>query len=264
MAELVSMPAYSHGGALKKPIWIVIHSMETDLTDGIAEALSGPNWFGGAKAGTSPHQSFDSLGPGVRNLPNTVVAYHAGPTGNTYGIGKEHAGRASFTRAQWTSDKGMAMLRASAAETAKDCLAENIPPRWLSVVQVARKEPGLCTHNDLRLAFPKDTTHSDVGPNFPFDIYLQLVQDEIARLTGGATAPSDVQEDDDMKHLILIGIKSPTAEWSGWWVANLADHTCYRIGAAEQLVMIRQQGITEHADQPPVMLDRFRIIDGAI
>jgi len=185
---LVSMPAKAHGGRLNTILWIVIHSMETDITDGIAEALSGPSWFGGTAAGTSPHQCFDSFGPGVRNLPDTVVAYHAGPTGNTYGLAKEHAGRASFTRAQWTTPKGLAMLRASAAQTAIDCLAHDVPPRWLSLVQVAaRKEKGLVTHNDLRLAFPKDTTHSDVGPNWPFDLYEQFVQAEIARLTGTPT-----------------------------------------------------------------------------
>jgi N-acetyl-anhydromuramyl-L-alanine amidase AmpD len=181
-------PAAATGGAFTpgNPAFVVIHCTESDNNPGTAESLAGPNWFGGPKAGTSAHRIFDR-DSGVEMVRRTTVAYHAGPRGNTHGLSYELCGRASWTAAQWRAPEQLAMLRGAAPHIADDlraiAAARSVDPlaaaRWLSVVQVAQRAPGLCTHNDVRLAFPGTTTHSDPGPNFPYAELLGYVRDQL-------------------------------------------------------------------------------------
>lgn len=191
--DLPWMPAASHGGqfASPPPRQIVIHSCECPMTPGIAKSLAGPNWFGGSAAGTSPHGMFDPNG-GVEEVHTDTIAWHCG-NGNSTSVGYEHAGYAAFTRAEWTTDAGITMLKASAKSTAKAAKALGIPARWLSVAQVADNEQGFCTHNDMRLA-RGGTTHTDPGPNFPYDLYMQYVVAEM----GGTTPPTESGDEFDM------------------------------------------------------------------
>jgi len=126
---------------------------------------------------------FDQTG-GVEEVHTDTIAWHCG-NGNNTSVGYEHAGYAAFTRAEWTTDAGLAMLHASAKTTAKVAKALGIPGRWLSVAEVADNVQGFCTHNDMRLA-RGGTTHTDPGPNFPYDLYMQYVT---AAMTGGSTTP---------------------------------------------------------------------------
>lgn len=158
------------------PRQVVVHSTETDLQPGIALSLA-RTWFGTNAAGTSAHDMFDPSS-GVEMVHTDNIAWHCG-NGNDTSIGIEHAGRASFTKEQWTSSQALAMLRQSAKLTAKICAAYNIPARWLSIAQLAANEPGLCSHNDERLA-RGGTTHTDPGPNFPYAQYLSYVQQYLA------------------------------------------------------------------------------------
>lgn len=177
------MPAAAYGGAFRagQPTLIVIHSAESEITAGIAESLAGPGWFGGPKAGTSAHSIFDA-DSGVEMVRASTIAYHCGAKGNVVGIGVEHAGRARFTRAQWLTPAGERMLRASAKWTAAKAKALGIPPRWLTLTQLARGERGFCTHNDVRLALG-GTTHSDPGAGFPYDLYMQWVLEAMGTAT---------------------------------------------------------------------------------
>jgi hypothetical protein len=51
-----------------------------------------------------------------------------------------------------------------------------IPCRWLTDDQVKIREKGLTTHTQLRRVFG-GTTHTDPGPNFPYDFVLSAVRD---------------------------------------------------------------------------------------
>lgn len=147
------MPAYSHGGAFTAgfPTVVVVHCTESDNTPAMAEALAGPGWFGGAKAGTSAHKvvDVDSICEGVHR---TTVAWHAGPGGNVRGIAYEFCGRASWTAAQWRAPAQLQMLRNAAPHIADDLRAIGAPARWLSLAQLAAHAKGMCSHNDVRLA----------------------------------------------------------------------------------------------------------------
>ena len=106
--------------------------------------------------------------------PN-IIGYHVGPGGNGFTRGSEHCGRVSLTRAQWLSVDGQEMLDRSARYNAAAAHRDGVLPRWLSLTQLRAKQPGFCTHNDIRLVFG-GTTHSDPGPNFPYDWYMARVQ----------------------------------------------------------------------------------------
>lgn len=179
------MPAYSHGGAFVagQPTVVVIHSTESENNPGTAEALAGPNWFGGSKAGTSSHKvvDVDSICEGVKR---NIVAYHAGPGGNVRGIAYEMCGRAGWTAAQWRAPAQLQMLRNAAPHIADDLRSMGAAARWLSLAQLGAREKGLCTHNDIRLVFG-GTTHSDPGPNFPYAELLQYVNEALG--VGGPT-----------------------------------------------------------------------------
>lgn len=168
------MPARAHGGSFTLPCHIrVIHSTEGPMSRGNARGLAGPNWFGGP-AGTSAHDIFDP-GEGVVMVPAGTIAYHVGPAGNGRTRGSEHCGKVANTRDQWLSADGLEMLTRSARYNAAAAKRDGVLPRWLTLTQLRNREPGFCTHNDVRLALG-GTTHSDPGPNFPYDVYMQLVQ----------------------------------------------------------------------------------------
>lgn len=186
--NLVWTPAYSHGGPFTAgyPLGVVIHSTESENLPGSAEAIAGPGWFGGPSAGTSAHKVVDqnSICEGVHR---DTVAWHVGPNGNGRYIGYEFCGRASWTAAQWNAPEQLAMIRNAAPFIAADLKAIGAPARWLSLTQVAAKEKGLLTHNDVRLALG-GTTHSDPGPNFPYAFLLSEVNKYM-----GTTTPTPVK-----------------------------------------------------------------------
>ena len=174
-AALRWMPADSYGGKLTATV-VVIHCTESDNLAGTAESLAGPNWFGkGGPATTSAHKMFDR-DSGVEMVRRTVVAYHAGPKGNTIGISYELCGRAGWTKAKWREAPQLDMLRRAAPHIADDLRAIGAPARWLTLTQLAAGQRGLCTHNDVRLALG-GTTHSDPGPNFPYAELLTYVRE---------------------------------------------------------------------------------------
>lgn len=173
--DISFLQAFSFGPEFSLPAHIrVIHSTEGPMSRGNARALAGPNWFGGPKAGTSAHDIFDPS-EGVKMVPDNRVAWHVGPGGNSFTRGSEHCAYTRYTREEWLSEAGQAMLDLSARYNAAAAKRDGVQPRWLSLTQLAHKESGFCTHNDIRLVFG-GTTHSDPGPNFPYDWYMDRVR----------------------------------------------------------------------------------------
>lgn len=166
------MPAKFQGRHRGLPTVVVIHSMEAPEKGATAENVA--RYFQTIDRTASVHYNVDSDSV-VQSVPDTIEAYGAGGA-NTFGLHFEHAGYARQTRAEWTDEYGQRMLLISAALVARKCSEHGIAVRFLSAGDLARGErSGITTHAEVTKAFRK-STHTDPGPGFPMDDYLNLVR----------------------------------------------------------------------------------------
>lgn len=166
--------------------WVVLHTMETAEGNSIAESIGG-NWFTNPAAQASAHYCVDNDSI-VQGVNEGDYAWASGPTGNYLGIQIEMAGRASQSRAEWLDNYSRAMLERVAALVADICTRRGIPVRVLADEQVAAGEPGITTHAALARVF-RETNHTDPGPNFPWDYFMERVQAHVAG-GGSVEAPA--------------------------------------------------------------------------
>lgn len=156
-------------------LWAVLHTSEGGESDTAAENLAvflskpgdRPNGRGGMY-GSSYHAIFDTdrILPAV---PYDVVSYSAGGA-NAQGIHACFPGKANQTREQWLDPVSRAMIRQCAAWLVDISAEFDIPVHYkMTSGQMRNGESGLGDHYTVTAAFGK-TTHTDVGPNFPWDI----------------------------------------------------------------------------------------------
>jgi N-acetyl-anhydromuramyl-L-alanine amidase AmpD len=161
------------------PLWIVIHC--TEGHEGAGKAFDcahelaniAPRDKGGNPRST--HLVIDSADC-IQCVPFEREAYHCGTTGNIYGEGIELCGMAEQTRAEWLDAQSLPML-AIAAHVIKwrsDVL--RLPLVHVTAEGLRAKQPGITTHADITAAFPRDTTHTDPGPNFPLAELLEAAR----------------------------------------------------------------------------------------
>jgi hypothetical protein len=181
---------------------IVMHSMESPDRPDTAEGVAA--WFGGLR-GTAPQASahatvdLDSLVLCVK--PGDVAWGAQGANACSYHV--EQAGFAAFTREQWLSLEGSAMLTLASSHVYLACSHFGLPVVALTLEEVAalirdsmirqRKlsgvvsghPGGICQHHDVTrvwqefarygLPDPRKTvspfwpTHTDCGENYPID-----------------------------------------------------------------------------------------------
>lgn len=150
---------------------IVVHDIECPETTHAAEAVAA--WFAGRDAPrASAHYCVD-LDSIVQCVRDQDVAWHA-PGVNSISIGIEHAGYARQTRPEWLDAFSLGMLLRSAELSAGLCIRYNIPIRRVDSDGLLNRARGLCGHIDVTKAFGR-STHWDPGPNFPWELYLQMV-----------------------------------------------------------------------------------------
>lgn len=161
----------SRNGATVKAV--VIHT--TESSDGSDEGVA--NYFANPKAEVSSHYIVDSepLASGfttvTRIVPEDEKAWTS-KSANPTTINYELVGYAKRSRAEWL--KRMPQLRTTAALVADDVLEYGIPVR--------RSYPGILGHGDLgKYGFAND--HTDPGPNFPWEVFLKLVDEYVADAT---------------------------------------------------------------------------------
>ena len=194
---------------------VVIHSMEAPEKGSTAENVAAyfanqpksgsvdPKWCkvdpktGKLKpwAGSSAHYNIDSDSI-VGSVREHDVAWHA-PGANHNGIGLEHAGYARQTEQEWLDLYSVAMLMRSAELCAEICLRWRIPIVRVTVEDLkTKKARGICGHNDCTLAFGGGT-HWDPGPHFPWDWYIEQVQESAMEILNDAppTHPPPAQAD---------------------------------------------------------------------
>lgn len=170
---------------------IVIHTMESPEKPGTARAVA--NWF--ASAGAPQASAHACIGPDeiVLCVYEKDVAW-AAPGANRDGYHIEHAGRAAQSDADWADAASVATLAISAAHAADVAHRYGIPVQRLTVAQVADGvTKGFCGHVDVTAAFPKlHGSHTDPGPHFPWESYIEQVTGSLAVIENdAAAAPTD-------------------------------------------------------------------------
>lgn len=164
---------YTAGGNFP-PTRVVIHDEEYpekgSASEDIGAFFSGPN-----APQASAHTAVDNNSI-VGCVHEVDTAWHAPP--NAHSLGIEHAGYSNQGAAGWADDYSETMLRLSAKLTADYCARYGIPVVWLSVQDLLAGKHGITSHNNVSQAWHQ-STHSDPGPDFPVQHYLDLVNAEL-------------------------------------------------------------------------------------
>lgn len=160
----------------------VIHTAEGARTNGSLEA-----WFMRDDVQASSHAGGDDDGR-LEMVPYSRAAWTI-RRANSISDNLELCGFASWSREEWLRHDGM--LNVAAEWIAERCRARGNPIVKLTPAQVAAGQSGACGHVDwtmaTRLQGNQDGTHTDPGPNFPWDIVMSR-----------ANGNSINQEEDDM------------------------------------------------------------------
>lgn len=152
---------------------LVVHTAECGEVANAAENLA--SWCAGANAPrASWHYAVDSTSA-TQSVREGDTAWHA-PGVNSESIGVEHAGRAAQDANGWSDAYSVALLERSARLVANVCKRHAIPIRKLTPAEVLNGERGICGHVDVTRAFPSQGSHTDPGPAFPWQRYLDLVR----------------------------------------------------------------------------------------
>lgn len=167
---------------------VVIHTMEAPEKPGTARAVA--TWFASSSAPkASAHYCIDDREI-VQCVPESVVAWGA-PGANRAGIHLEHAGYASQNLAQWDDEYSRAVLATSARLCADICDRYAIPIVRLEANDLADPNArGICGHVDVTNGRNGGKGHTDPGSSFPWDRYIGLVLDELARARARDTLPN--------------------------------------------------------------------------
>lgn len=148
---------------------IAIHTAEGALT---AESLGA--YFYRDDIQASSHVGIDSAK--ILQYVNYDRAAWTIRSGNPITDNAELCGFAAWSRDEWLTNH-MSMLRLSASWTRGRCLARGIPMTLLGPADVAAGRWGIIGHDDWTYGM-HDGTHTDPGPTFPWDVFIQLVRQE--------------------------------------------------------------------------------------
>jgi N-acetyl-anhydromuramyl-L-alanine amidase AmpD len=171
------VPARWHGGP-QVPRAVVVHGTVSPCALGGARAVA--RFFATHGQPTSAHYTVDP-GETVQSVGDHVVAYHCGH--NTGSIAFELCDPQAGPGSRWRDTPHRLMLDRAARDVAQTCLAYGIETRRPSVAELRSRGPHcIYGHNDSRLAFGS-TTHSDPGPDFPWDDFLKAVRGHAAAMT---------------------------------------------------------------------------------
>lgn len=200
MAEpSVSSRAYHDSGNGNLPVTrVVIHATcgsrgyPKESAKGVAQATA--NYFRSKSSGGSAHYVID-IATEIHCLPDRTIAWHAPPNSHSIGIeicadGGEAYGRFKpYTRTQWLSPQVKPALERAAKRTAELCKRHGVPARKLTVAQVRAGSRGICGHADVSAAF-RQTDHTDPGPSFPWDEFMDMVTGAPSGEPTGEKAPA--------------------------------------------------------------------------
>lgn len=175
--------------------WVVWHDTEGNETNGAALGV-GRNWFGIVASQVSAHVVVDGLDV-VECVRPQDRAWHCGPNGNPYGYGIEIVGQAEQSVTEWRDPFSLAALQNAAHWVLSVPVLADLPRRFLSDAELAAGLHGHITHAQVSRVLG-GTTHTDPGPNFPFDVVTSYLNGDpsmqwndrvIPDYAGGQTPP---------------------------------------------------------------------------
>lgn len=169
---------YFHSGRLKPVQLIVIHTMEAPEKGTTAEATA--RYFQNPKVPASAHYCIDNDSI-VQCVWDSYTAFGC-KNANANGVHLEHAGYADTN--DWRDEYNTIMLYNSAQMAAYLVKKFDIPVQ--KAVFAADDDPaviqkGFCGHVEV----PLHGSHYDPGDNFPWDSYLDLVNNILTQNEGG-------------------------------------------------------------------------------
>lgn len=177
-------PARSYtNGRIRQPRYVTLHY--TAGSEGPTSAEAGAAYDRSRTDGTSCHYFTDSQGPALQEVRDEDTAHSALYRGNALGYHIEICGTAQ-TRAQWLDATSRATLQTTAELVAYLLRKHGLPDRRLTVAETRQawyaapedrhKYEGYNDHGTITRAYPEDGgTHTDVGPNFPWDVFSAMV-----------------------------------------------------------------------------------------
>ncbi len=213
-------PAHLLGG--QRAAWsvtcIIIHDTEGVVGNTGAEATAAYFHSPAAGASTQLVVDDDSTQRCVEDL--TIPA--GVPPLNTHGLHIEQSGHASWSTAEWLSHE--AMIDRCAYKVAEWCQLFDIPALWLSVADlkaapgVPQPSPkGITSHANVTLAFGQ-STHTDPGPNYPYDLFMAKVKAFLAP----TPPPEDPVTDADVAKIVagvtkvMLPLLTETRDYTLW------------------------------------------------
>lgn len=226
----VQAKGYTPGRPYGNPIWVVWHDMEAFETADRAERTAA--YFANPPDGrrVSAQYCWD-LNSGVQCVRLHDSAWTVGNReGNYLGINHELAGFASQNRAQWLDAFGRGMFAQLAPTVRKDMAKFRIPLQRRTVGELRARIPGHTSHNDLREAFG-GTTHTDPGPNFPWDVLFNVI--------AGTPAPSTPKGALDMLIPTRVVDADGVTVRSHWLGNGFYHRPLTKKQAEDQLVALR-------------------------
>lgn len=174
-SEVFSPNKNSGNGGFKKSI-IIIHTSEPGpyapgKNPGTAIGLG--RYLASPSVQASYHLMVDPNGDVCRGLVDADRAWAAGGIANNEGYHICAVGWSAWSRAEWLSMPKM--LDSLAAEIARWCKIEGIPPNFVPAKDLPNDVWGITGHGDTAVAW-RQTDHTDPGKNFPYDVLLDKVK----------------------------------------------------------------------------------------
>lgn len=171
--------------------WVGIHSAEGARTIGSLFDFFNRGQHASSHAAADGYQLSGDWVPDERAAWTLL-------NGNPRSLNLELCGFAHWTREQWLSEGWVdgvwnprQMIRHAAKWTRQKCDRHNVPRRLLTPDQVANNERGIIDHFRYTIG-KKDGNHTDVGKNYPFDVFMSDVE-----AAGSGPAPIEDEQEDD-------------------------------------------------------------------
>lgn len=144
--------------------YAVVHCTEGATAEGAAA------WFANQHSGGSTQIVVDDA-HAFRTLPDLRIPWGAPPL-NSDGVHIEIAGYTHWTRTDWLEHR--ARIEHAAFFVAGWCKRYGIPARLVKTAGLRLRRRGITAHMWVSAAF-RETTHTDPGPGFPWDVFMRAV-----------------------------------------------------------------------------------------